>query len=65
MTEGEEGAPKTTNSRRTIPLLPPVVDYLKRIKPPRAKPEEIKPELTQLFMLVRGAGLEPARRFRH
>lgn len=39
-TEGEEGAPKTTNSRRTIPLLKPVVDYLEQIKPLGAKPDD-------------------------
>ncbi|MBM4264966.1 MAG: hypothetical protein FJ145_26525 [Deltaproteobacteria bacterium] len=39
-TEGEEGAPKTANSRRSIQLLRPVVEYLAQIKPLRAQPDD-------------------------
>jgi len=39
-TEGEEGAPKTANSRRTIQLLRPVVEHLAQIKPLRAQPDD-------------------------
>jgi integrase len=39
-TEGEEGATKTANSKRTIQLLQPVLDYLAQIKPLRAQPND-------------------------
>lgn len=34
-------------------------------RPEPSEDKEPKPQLNRLFMLVRGAGLEPARRFRH
>lgn len=39
-TEGEEGAPKTAGSRRSIDLLPRVLEYVLALKPLRAQPED-------------------------
>jgi len=39
-TFGEEGAPKTRNSKRSIRLLQPVIDYLAQIRALRAQPND-------------------------
>jgi integrase len=38
--EGEHGDTKTSGSNRTIPLLPPVREYLELIRPLRAEPDD-------------------------
>jgi integrase len=39
-TEGESGATKTTKSKRTIQLLPPVREYLNHIRPLQVRPDD-------------------------
>jgi hypothetical protein len=39
-TEGESGATKTTKSKRTITLLPPVREYLDQIRPRHVRPND-------------------------